>query len=325
MNVGRLPVLVVLRALGLGDLLTGLPALRALARAYPDHRRVLAAPIALRPLAMMSGAIDDVVDVEPLAGLPPVLRGADIAVNLHGRGPQSHRVLLAARPGRLIAFRHTSVPETTRMPEWRSREHEVARWCRMVAGHGIPADPNDLGLAADPAAAPAAARGATLLHPGAASEARRWPPRRWVELIATEHGSGRRVVLTGGTREVSLARSIAADAGVPDDAVLAGRTDLPGLAAAVAAADRVVCGDTGVGHLATAVGTPSVLLFGPTSPAEWGPPADRRQHTALWAGRTGDPHATRTDPGLLAITVARVRQALDELPTRADHRPARGR
>lgn len=317
MREGRRPLLVVLRALGLGDLLTGLPALRALARAYPDHHRVLAAPIALRPLAMMSGAVDDVVDVEPLAALPPVLHGADVAVDLHGRGPQSHRVLLDGRPGRLVAFRHPSVRETVRSPAWRPREHEVARWCRMLAGHGIPADPHRLELAADPAAAPAAARGATLVHPGAASEARRWPPQRWVQLIGAERASGHRVVITGGTGEVSLVRGIAAEAGVPDDAVLAGRTDLPGLAAAVAAADRVVCGDTGVGHLATAVGTPSVLLFGPTAPAEWGPPPDRRRHTALWAGRAGDPHATTTDPGLLAITVARVRQALDELPARA--------
>ncbi len=67
--------------------------------------------------------------------------------------------------------------------------------------------------------------------------------------------------------------------------MLAGRTDLVELAAAVAAAGRVVCGDTGVAHLATALGTPSVVLFGPTSPARWGPPADRPQHRVLWAGR----------------------------------------
>ena len=84
------------------------------------------------------------------------------------------------------------------------------------------------------------------------------------------------------------------------------------LAALVAAAGRVVVGDTGVAHLATAFGTPSVVLFGPTSPAAWGPPPGRR-HRALWAGRVGDPHGEQPDPGLLAIPVDEVLAALDAL------------
>jgi ADP-heptose:LPS heptosyltransferase len=68
-----------------------------------------------------------------------------------------------------------------------------------------------------------------------------------------------------------------------------------------------------VAHLATALGTPSLVLFGPTSPARWGPP-DRAIHRVLWAGRTGDPHASRPDPGLLAIGEDDVLQALETLP-----------
>ena len=93
--------------------------------------------------------------------------------------------------------------------------------------------------------------------------------------------------------------------------MLAGRTDLLGLAAVVAASARVACGDTGLAHLATALRTPSVVLFGPTPPSRWGPPADRPWHRVLWAGRTGDPHAEAPDPGLLAIGVDDV---LDALP-----------
>ena len=52
------PVVVVLRALGLGDLLTAVPALRALADAFPRHPRLLAAPAVLAPLARASGAVD---------------------------------------------------------------------------------------------------------------------------------------------------------------------------------------------------------------------------------------------------------------------------
>src|SRR5205823_1228874 len=72
---------------------------------------------------------------------------------------------------------------------------------------------------------------------------------------------------------------------------------------------RVVSGDTGVAHLATALRTPSVVLFGPVSPRLWGPPEDAR-HLVLWAGRTGDPHAGSPDAGLLEITPEQVLQAL---------------
>ncbi|HVL99660.1 MAG TPA: glycosyltransferase family 9 protein [Egibacteraceae bacterium] len=310
----RRPLLVALRALGLGDLLTAFPALRALADAFPEHRRVLAAPEALRALALASGAVDAVVATAPLAPLPAELHGADVAVNLHGRGPESHRVLLDARPGRFIAFRHPAIPESASSPEWRADEHEVVRWCRLLDAHGIPADPRRLDLVVDPAAAPAVARGATLLHPGAASGARRWPVDRWVEVARAERAVGRPVTITGGPAEIPDATAIADAAGVPPEAVLAGRTGLAELAAAVAAADRVVCGDTGVAHLATAVGTPSVVLFGPVPPSEWGPPGDRPQHRALWARRRGDPHASHPDPGLLAVSVHDVVAALAELP-----------
>jgi ADP-heptose:LPS heptosyltransferase len=296
------PLLVAYRALGLGDLLTGVPALRALARAFPDHRRVLAAPRALAGPAELTGAVDDVVDCRPLRPLPEALHGADVAVNLHGRGPQSHEVLRATGPRRLIAFGEDGVV-------WRPGEHEVARWCRLLAESGIPADPADLRIEAPAMAPPEVARQATIVHPGAASEARRWPPERWAAVARAELAAGRRVVVTGDAAERGLALDVAAAAGLPDDAVLAGRTSLLELAAAVAAAARVVCGDTGIAHLATALGTPSVVLFGPTPPSEWGPPPDPR-HVALWAGRRGDPHAAATDPGLLEIPVDAVLAAV---------------
>nr|WP_246344969.1 glycosyltransferase family 9 protein [Conexibacter arvalis] len=159
---------------------------------------------------------------------------------------------------------------------------------------------------------------ATVVHPGAASEARRWPAERWVEVIRAERARGRVVVLTGSASEQPLAERIAAAAGLPPTAVLAGHVDLTGLAALVAAAGRLVCGDTGVAHLATATRTPSVVLFGPVSPERWGPPADRPWHRALWQ-RTegaGDPHADRPDPALLAIEPAAVAAALADLPLR---------
>jgi ADP-heptose:LPS heptosyltransferase len=273
---------------------------------------VLAAPSSLAPLALLSGAVDEVLDARPLAPLGPAAAGAELAVNLHGRGPESHRLLLSTAPRRLLAFAHPAVPESAGLPAWRPGEHEVARWCRLLDECGVPADPARLELPAPALPAPAWARGATLLHPGAGSAARQWPPERWAEVARGERRRGRRVVVTGASAERALALEVAERAGLDSGAALAGSTDLLGLTALVAAAGAVVSGDTGVAHLATALGTPSVVLFGPVSPAEWGPPAGG-PHRALWAGATGDSHADRPDPGLLRLTPGDVRAALDEL------------
>lgn len=302
-------VALVLRALGLGDLLTAVPALRAIAVALPDHRRLLAAPACLAPLVDLLDDGWEVTHQRGLVPLSPSLPRPEVAINLHGRGPESHCVLAAREPERLVAFAHAGVPRHAG-PVWRAGEHEVTRWCRMLEESGIPADPTRLDLPRPSLAGPPAARGATLLHPGAASAARRWPVERWASVARAERTAGRDVALTGSPAEAHRAQTIARAAGLPRSAVLAGRTTLIELVAAVAAADRVVCGDTGVAHLATALGTPSVVLFGPTAPAEWGPPPDRERHRVLWAGRRGDPHADRPDPGLLRIEVADVLDAV---------------
>jgi ADP-heptose:LPS heptosyltransferase len=320
------PQLLVLRALGLGDLLTAVPALRALATAFADHRRVLACPAALAPLVTRIGGFD-VVDARGLAALPPA-GPVSVAVNLHGRGPQSHRRLLAVGPRHLVAFRHPAIATTAGAPRWSPGEHEVARWCRMLAGHGIPADPGNLDLHLDvdlglDAPRPDVGRvpPLTVVHPGAASEARRWPAARFAAVARREVADGHRVVVTGAAAERELGERVAALAGLPAAAVLAGRTSLADLVAVVRRAETVVCGDTGVAHLATALGRPSVVLFGPTSPAEWGPPRDRPWHRVLWAGRTGDPHGALVDPGLLEISVADVCRELRALRRDQPWRP----
>jgi ADP-heptose:LPS heptosyltransferase len=317
------PAVVVLRALGLGDLLTAVPALRALADAFPRHPRLLAAPAVLAPLARASGAVDEVVPADGLGEPLRRLHGAGLAVNLHGRGPESSDLLLATEPRRLVAFAHPAVPASSQGPRWRPDEHEVARWCRLLEESGIAADPTRLDLELPPGPVPHGVQGATLVHPGAASPSRRWPPERFAEVARAEAAQGRRVIVTGGPAEVDLANDVADRAGLPERAVQAGQGGVLTIARLVAAADRVVCGDTGIAHLATALRTPSVVLFGPTSPALWGPPPDRPWHRPLWAGTTGDPHGHLPDPGLLAIGVDQVVEALADLPAARAPRPTR--
>ncbi|MFI9594874.1 glycosyltransferase family 9 protein [Nonomuraea sp. NPDC052265] len=284
--------LLALRGLGLGDLLTAVPALRALRQSFPRHRITLAAPRSLEALLPLIGAVDAQVDV---AGPGPVpFERPDIAVNLHGKGPQSIEALRATDPARLISFGVG--------PPWQDGVHEVRRWCGLLEWHGIPTDPEDLTLGISDRTGP------VIVHPGAAYPARRWPPERFGEVAAALDD----VVVTGNADEVPIATKVAELAGLPKERMLAGRTRLADLIDLVSRAKLVVCGDTGVAHLATAFCVPSVVLFGPVPPSEWGPPPGWR-HVALWAGRKGDPHGQRPDPGLLKIEVSEVVDAALEV------------
>jgi ADP-heptose:LPS heptosyltransferase len=329
---------LLLRALGLGDFLTGVPAYRAVRRACPGHRIVLAAPAGLAGLVPLTGAIDELLPTAELAPVPWRGDPPELGIDLHGRGPASHRLVAALRPGRLITFGGDHGGGFTG-PPWYPGEHEVARWCRLLAESGIPADPADLLLQPpgdttprNPPRPPArrdphpsglpspvnnpggttprnppgsVAAHVTIVHPGAAAPGRRWPPDRFAAVARELAAAGHDIRLTGSPAERGLAQQVARRAGLPPGTVLAGRTSLPALAALVASARLVIAGDTGLAHLATGYARPSVTLFGPVPPAEWGPPAHPR-HQVLWTGGPGyrgDPHTTTLDPALAAITV----------------------
>lgn len=267
--------MLVLRALGIGDLLVAVPALRGL-HAVTD-RLVLAAPAWLAPLVDLTGCVDELLPTPGLGALR--YRSPDVAVNLHGAGPESLADLLATSPGRVLTHRHPAFPDVDG-PEWVEDQHEVTRWCRLLAWYGIAASPEDLSLARPHVAS--VAPGAVVVHPGAKEAARRWDVAGFA---AVARAVGHRVVVTGSAAERELALAVASGAGLPESAVLAGELDLADLAAVVADASVVVCNDTGVGHLATAYGVPSVVLFGPTPPERWGPPVSRGQHVVLRASR----------------------------------------
>jgi len=300
------PTAVVLRAIGLGDMLTGLPAMALLRRALPEHYLVGAVPGRYAGLLLGAGLLDEVLptaDLGPLGGAP---RAPDVAVDLHGNRWPSRDPLQALQPRRLIGFVRPGddVAPGLEASIWNDDEHEVARWCRLVAEHlpgGGESPPVWSLLAAPPAVLP----GATVLHPGAAAGSRRWPVERWAAVAGRLAADGHRIVVTGTPAERPLVEAVAR----PSGAEPATSLDVDELFGLVAAARLVVSGDTGVAHVASAFGTPSVVLFGPVSPSRWGPPALPR-HRALWPapdpGYRGDPHGDRCDPVLLAISVADV-------------------
>jgi ADP-heptose:LPS heptosyltransferase len=317
---------LALRALNLGDLLVAVPALRALRRALPDHRTVLATPASLAPLAALTGAVDEVLPTREPGQLRWDRPPPDVVVNLHGTGPQSHRALDALGARRRIGFRAAG----WKGPAWDDVAarwpHERERWCALLAHHGIAADAGDLRLSPPPYVRTGRPWAPVLVHPGARYGAKRWPAQRFAAVAAMLNLPVEPVLVTGAADEHDLARAVAGAAGLADSRVLAGRTNLVQLCALVAGAALVVSGDTGIAHLASAFGTPSVTLFGPVAPAQWGPPADG-PHLVLTDAtvRRGDPFADDPDPALLAVGVADVLRAAAAVRSRRvpPHRASR--
>jgi ADP-heptose:LPS heptosyltransferase len=309
---GNVSDVLILRALGLGDFLTGVPAYRGLRQGFPEATITLAAPAALEPLARLTGAIDRLLPVNGLGELTALMRSTpspppDLAVNLHGGGPESIRDLVVTGARRILTHRHPQY-RLIGGPEWCEDMHEVDRWTQLLALEGIPADATALGLA-KPTEAPVIPD-AVIVHPGASAQARRWPVNRFAKVAGSLALDGYQVVITGSAAERPRCLDVARLASLGKECVLAGELDLGGLAALVATARLVISGDTGIAHLASAYATPSVILFGPTSPTRWGPPAGG-PFTVIWRGYTGDPHSRSVHPALLEIGSDEVLQAAE--------------
>jgi len=108
------------------------------------------------------------------------------------------------------------------------------------------------------------------LAPGARWSLKRWPPERFAEVGAALQREGVEVVLVGGPEdraELDRLRSGLARPPLGETASL----DVAGLAAVLSRLSLLVTVDSGPAHLAQAVGTPVIAVFGPTSQRRWGP------------------------------------------------------
>ena len=108
------------------------------------------------------------------------------------------------------------------------------------------------------------------LNVGASRAYKRWPMDRWREVAKELTASGRSLVFVGDKTDAEIVAQIAPSLG-GNFADLSGKTTLPELASVLASCDLLVTGDTGPMHIAVAVGTPVLALFGGTDPARHGP------------------------------------------------------
>ncbi|MGQ0552028.1 MAG: glycosyltransferase family 9 protein [Planctomycetota bacterium] len=150
----------------------------------------------------------------------------------------------------------------------------LARAARLPSPSGVPgglsvsaADRRRIAAELPPGSGPL-----VVLHPGSGEHfpGRRWPAARFAALAARLQCEGARVVLTGVIAERALTARIAAEAGAATRD-LAGRLELPQFLALLERAAVLVANDTGPVHLADALGTACVALYGPNAPQRCGP------------------------------------------------------
>ena len=227
----------------------------------------------------------------------------DLAVQLHGSGVLTNQfveLLGAARcAGLFLPAEYCPDPEL--WLEYPGRGHEIHRLLGLMTFLGAPdlGDSLDFPLLATDRAGMAgllAAEGIgpgrfAVLHPGAEDPKRRWPASRFAAVADALCARGLEVVLTGTSREAAVTGAVerGARSAVHD---LTGRTDVGTLGALFAAAAVVVCNDTGVSHLATAVGAPSVVVFATSERERWAP-LDTSLHRAVEA--PGEAHGPAFD------------------------------
>ncbi|MDQ4042382.1 MAG: glycosyltransferase family 9 protein [Actinomycetota bacterium] len=302
----RVQKLVVFRGLYLGDLVAATGALRALRRGYPRAEITL---VSLSWATALSPHLAHVDRLLPYPGVPGLDGGEDkgdleellervraekfdLAVNLHGRGPISTRLVARFGARRVAGFANEESPALDIEVPWDAEAHESRKLLLLAekAG-GAPAGPDpELHVRAEDderahSLLPARLRRRplVLVHPGASVPEKRWSEESFGRVAEGLARRGYAVAVTGSAEEKELTHQVSEK--VTGSLDLGGKTDLSTLIALVAWANVVVSNDTGPAHLAYALRTPSVILFGPTTDVErWGP-LDRRLHTVL----RGDP------------------------------------
>ena len=334
---------VVVKAGGLGDLLAATPALRALRRALPEAEITLVTKAWLAPFCARYGSLNRVLVAPPCPGVgDPPFREAecedfcqrlrseriDLAVQFQGHGALSNGFLLRLGARFTAGFCGPDAPKLDFCLPFDSRQHEVLRFLDLLDLIGVPADgwEMDLPLTHTDEAELAALLGllgkreleerrCLGLNVSAGGASRQWPVDRFAavanQLLARYSLAG--VVVSAGPGQEERASQTVASISPRYHAVnVSGRLSLGGLAALISRLRLLVSTDSGPAHMAVALGTPSVTVFGAGHPANWAPLARTWNRLAAtwhtpcrWLEHDGCPEAP-TVPCLLGVSVEQV-------------------
>lgn len=279
---------LVVRLGALGDIVHTIPAVAALRRAFPDARIDWVVDARHAPLVGLVGGIDRVVTLEGpsiRAWIDVVRRlrpsGYDVALDFQGL--MKSAVLARASGARRVAgFSVWHLREKTARPFYSEVDahepppHVIQKNLSLLSTVGVTSARIEFPLASRTSRAQQAVSSDTsggpyaLINPGAAWPNKRWPEGRYGEVAAfLREVRGLPAYVLWGPGEEPLAREVvSASAGA---ARLAPPTTTIDLVELSRGAALMVSGDTGPLHIAGAVGTPIVAVFGPTDPARNGP------------------------------------------------------
>jgi len=282
------PSRIVVRAPNwVGDVVLSLPALRDLRRQFPAARlEVLARPW----VGEIYGAlreVDAVIESRGLVADAAAVRGRfDLGVLLPNSFATAFALWRAGIPerwGYATDARGVLLTRSCGVPARLRGQSQVYYYRAMLEGLGLAAEgPPDASLACPEAWA---RDGANLLgdagpwigvNPGAFyGTAKRWAPERFAATAAlVARRTGARVAIVGAASERPLGEEIAAQLGAPAR-VLCGETTLAGLVGVLSRLRLLLTNDSGPMHLAAALGTPLVAVFGSTDWTETAPFSDR--------------------------------------------------
>lgn len=272
-----LSVLLV-RFSSIGDILLTTPLVRALRHRHPEARLVYVTKRAMAPLVAHNPHLTTVVALEPDEPVRHLARRLRVFAPTHGldlHGSLRSAALRLLVRCRWSGYRKCKFARTAliagKLDLYRGRVPVPERY--FEAARSLDARPDGgppeffLGRGAQRRAAQwleqrglagADARIAALA-PGANHATKRWPVTHWLVLAERLRAAGYRPVVLGGPADRRVAQQLAAQA-----VSGAGEFSLQETGALLARARVLVSGDTGLMHMATAIGTPVVALFGPT-------------------------------------------------------------
>lgn len=321
--------IAVLRGGGLGDLMFAMPAITALARAYPQAEiTLLGTPVARALLEHRAGPVAEVVElpfaegVRPGAEDPDALdaffaemkrRHFDLAVQLHGGGRFSNPFLLRLGARHTIGSRTEDAAMLERTIPYIYYQHEQLRGLEVAGLAGAGAHELEARLTVTGEEQENACRrldrrtrGLITIHPGATDPRRRWPAQRFAEVATRVVADGCQVVIVGDDSDADAAEMVvsAVRAVCGDDAPvmsLAGDISLQELLGVLAVSDVVLGNDSGPRHLAMATGASTVGLFWMGNLLNAGP-MGRTRHRAhvSWVTRCPECGADVTQVGWTA-------------------------
>jgi heptosyltransferase I len=284
--------ILIVRLGALGDVVHTIPAAAALRAALPDARIDWLVESRHRAILDLVPVIDRVVAVEArsIAGWTDAVRRArevpyDIALDFQGL--MKSAVLARASGARRVAgFSIWHLREKSARPFYSETDgggedggetvHVIRKNLHLLEVLGIETTRVDFPLAHVPSEALEIVRQAlgdapfALVNPGAAWPNKRWPAERFGEIASfLREVRGLSPLVLWGPGEEALAKSVVDASG--GAARVAPATAIRDLVELSRAASLIVSGDTGPLHIAAAVGTPAVSLYGPTDPHRNGP------------------------------------------------------